>query len=87
MNNKESKIFLIDDDEEICLSISLLLKSAGYKVETFNSTEKLLATENYKGTGCILLDIFLGGKSGLELQTEIETKFEYTPNYFYYRTR
>ena len=42
MNNKESKIFLIDDDEEICLSISLLLMSAGYKIETFNSTEKLL---------------------------------------------
>ena len=82
MNNEDSKIFLLDDDEEIRQSISLLLKSTGYEVETFASTEKFLEKENYNGAGCILLDVFLEGKTGLELQAEIETKFECLPIIF-----
>jgi len=82
MDKVIGKIFLIDDDEEIRQSIALLLNSAGYKVETFNSTEKLLEAENHNGTGCILLDVFLEGKTGLELQETIETKFESLPIIF-----
>jgi two-component system, LuxR family, response regulator FixJ len=82
MDKINSKIFLIDDEEEVRQSISLLLKSAGYKIETFHSIEKFLATENYNGAGCILLDVFLGGKTGIELQEEIETKFECLPIIF-----
>jgi FixJ family two-component response regulator len=82
MNKKECKIFLIDDDEEIRQSISLLLKSTGYEVETFASIDKFLEKENYIGAGCVLLDVFLEGKTGLELQVEIETKFECLPIIF-----
>jgi len=82
MNKTNNKVFLIDDDEEICQSISLLLNSAGYTVETFRSTENFLETKNHSGAGCILLDVFLGGKTGLELQEEIETKFESLPIIF-----
>jgi FixJ family two-component response regulator len=82
MDKINDKIFLIDDDDEICQSISMLLKSARYKVETFNSTEKFLITENHNGAGCILLDVFLSGKTGIELQEEIETKFECLPIIF-----
>lgn len=82
MNKQGTKVFIIDDDEEILQSISLLLKSAGYKAESFPGTEQFLKTENHNGVGCILLDIFLGGKTGLELQAEIETKFETLPIIF-----
>ncbi len=78
----EIKVFIIDDDEEIRQSISLLLKSAGYRTESFSGTEQFLEKENYNGTGCILLDVFLGEKTGLELQAEIETKFECLPIIF-----
>jgi FixJ family two-component response regulator len=82
MKKQETKVFIIDDDEEICQSISLLLNSAGYKVETFQSTEQFLETDNHNFTGCILLDVFLEGKTGLELQADIETKFENLPIIF-----
>ena len=82
MNKPDCKIFLIDDDKEIRESISLLLKSNGYKVETFQSVNQFLEQVNYNGAGCILLDIFLGGKTGLELQEEIETKFDRLPIIF-----
>ena len=82
MNKQETKVFIIDDDKEIRESVSLLLKSAGYKTESFPGTEQFLETKNHNGTGCILLDVFLGGKTGLELQEEIETKFECLPIIF-----
>jgi FixJ family two-component response regulator len=82
MNKSDYKIFLIDDDLEIRQSISLLLKSSGYIAETFRSTNQFLEEVNYDGPGCILLDIFLGEKTGLELQEEIETKFDYLPIIF-----
>lgn len=82
MNKTDCKIFLIDDDKEVRDSLSLLLKSSGYKVEKFESVEQFLEQTNYNGAGCILLDIFLGEKSGLELQEEIETKFDRMPIIF-----
>lgn len=82
MDKNNSKVFLIDDDDEIRQSFSLLLKSAGYTIETFSGMDQFLENENYKGAGCILLDVFLSGKSGLELQEEIETKFECLPIIF-----
>jgi FixJ family two-component response regulator len=82
MNKTDCKIFLIDDDKEVRDSLSLLLKSSGYKVETFESVEQFLKQTNYNGAGCILLDIFLGEKTGLELQEEIETKFDRMPIIF-----
>ena len=82
MNKSECKIFLIDDDLEIRESISLLLKSGGYNTESFTDVKNFLEDTNYNGAGCILLDIFLGGKTGLELQEEIETKFDRLPIIF-----
>jgi len=76
------KIFLIDDDEEILESLDLLLKSAGYIVECFNNTKEFLEQVNYSGAGCILLDVFQGEKTGLELQEKIEIKFDLLPIIF-----
>lgn len=81
-NKNDCKIFLIDDDPEIRESISLLLSSLGYNIESFPDVKNLLKNNDYNGAGCILLDIFLGGKTGLELQEEIETKFDRLPIIF-----
>jgi FixJ family two-component response regulator len=71
MNNLEEKIFVIDDDKSVLESISLLLIAHNYSVESFSSSEEYLAREDYPGTGCILLDLKLKGKSGLELQEKL----------------
>ena len=82
MDKADCKIFIIDDEEEILQSLLLLLNSYGYKVEIFQNIDQFLETEDYKGAGCILLDVFLGGKTGLELQEVIETKFDSLPIIF-----
>ncbi len=79
MTSENTKIFIIDDDESVRRSFSLLLKSAGYAVEAFDGGDHFLALEQFKGAGCILLDIFLDGKSGLELQEQVSKKFPYLP--------
>jgi len=82
MDKADCKIFIIDDEEEILQSLLLLLNSYRYKVEIFQNIDQFLETEDYKGAGCILLDVFLGGKTGLELQEVIETKFDSLPIIF-----
>jgi two-component system, LuxR family, response regulator FixJ len=71
MDDDLSTIFIVDDDKSVRRSLSLFLTSHDYKVETFCSSEEFLAREPYYGTGCILLDVNMGGKSGLELQEEL----------------
>ena len=46
----------------------MYLTAAGYQVETFESAEEFLERESFTGTGCLILDVNLEGKSGLELQ-------------------
>lgn len=75
MKNEIPTIFIIDDDLSVRRSLSLFLKSAGYIVEVYSSAEEYLERETYNQQGCIILDVNLEGKSGLELQ-EILAKQE-----------
>ena len=79
MTSEKNKVFIIDDEESVRRSFTLLLNSAGYSVESFAGIDEFIAGENHKDPGCILLDVFLDGKSGLEIQDEIKTKFPNLP--------
>jgi FixJ family two-component response regulator len=78
----ESRILIVDDDISVRRGISLLLNSAGYSVEAFENIKDLLQAEDINIPGCILLDIFLGEESGLELQDAIRNKFKNIPIIF-----
>ena len=82
MNKADEKIFVIDDDASVRRSLPLLLKASDYNVETFSSSEEFLNRDVFYGTGCIILDINLEGKSGLELQDELINKPYYLPIIF-----
>lgn len=75
----EFKIFVIDDDQAVRRGISLLLKSGGYLVESFENIESFLKSDNISQSGCILLDIFLNGESSLEMQDVISDRFMNLP--------
>ena len=64
-------IYIIDDDRSVRQAISLFLSSAGYNVLSFSSSEEFLEQEPGEETGCIILDVNLAGKTGLELQDEL----------------
>ena len=77
MTQKDEIIFVIDDDASVRRSLPILLKTMEYNVETFPSSEEFLNREKFDGTGCIILDINLEGKSGFDLQEEL-TKKQYS---------
>jgi FixJ family two-component response regulator len=79
MTTGKSKVFIIDDEESVRRSFNLLLSSAGYAVESYAGSKEFFNQEIYQGEGCILLDIFLNEKSGLEIQDEIKTIFPNLP--------
>jgi len=71
MTEKDITIFVVDDDESVCRSLKRLLKSAGYRVETFNSAEDFLEFTIPKGRSVLLLDIRMPVMSGLDLQKKL----------------
>jgi FixJ family two-component response regulator len=78
MVEPEPTIFVIDDDPSVRKSLSRLLRSVGYAaVETFSSAEEFLGREHFEGIGCIILDVQMPGRSGMDLQTELN-KAEYS---------
>jgi FixJ family two-component response regulator len=69
--NELPLIAIVDDDRWIRRSLERLLKSAGFRAETFVSAEEYLAAGNHQETGCIILDIGLPGMSGFELERRL----------------
>jgi FixJ family two-component response regulator len=61
-------IYVVDDDVSICRALALLLRSHGYKVETFNRAAEFLAYKHPKLPSCLVSDIKMPDMSGLELQ-------------------
>lgn len=82
MTNEPAIVFVIDDEESVRSSLSLFLKISKYNVESFESSEHYLAREPHTGAGCIILDVNLSGKSGLELQEELINRNSQLPIIF-----
>lgn len=71
MSTNQSLVFIIDDDPSMRESIESLLRSVGHTVRSFASTREFMFTERPDAPGCLILDIRLPGRSGLEFQREL----------------
>jgi FixJ family two-component response regulator len=65
--SEQKLIAVIDDDPEILESVELLLSCHGYDTKLFASAEELLCVAPTLEAACLIVDIQLGGISGLEL--------------------
>ena len=68
MNNHGPIVYIVDDDVSVCRSLSLLLKSHGFKVETFMCAADFLAFKHFKLPSCLVSDIQMPDINGLALQ-------------------
>jgi FixJ family two-component response regulator len=68
MSDRAPTVVLVDDDESLCKALERLLRSAGYRAETYASPDAFLERFRADGPGCVLLDLSLPGRSGLEVQ-------------------
>ena len=62
---------IVDDDESVRMAIRGLLRSLGFKVETFGSAEDLLGSARLDDIACLIVDLRLPGMSGVDLQRQL----------------
>jgi len=82
MTINKNTVFVIDDDPSVRRSLTLFLSAAGYRVESFGSMEEYLSREPLKVRGCLILDLYLEGRSSFELQDELINQESHLPIIF-----
>ena len=65
------EIFVVDDDPAVRDTLSLVLSAGGYQVICFADGAALLAVARSRTPSCILLDVHIPGKSGLDILKEL----------------
>jgi FixJ family two-component response regulator len=70
-DGEEPIVFVIDDDPSMREALKSLFRSVGLRVELFGSAPELLQAELPDVTSCLVLDIRLPKRSGLDLQAEL----------------
>lgn len=64
-------VYIVDDDAALRDATALFLHVHHISSQSFGSAEEFLATVQPGSSGCLLLDLKLGGMDGLELQQEL----------------
>ena len=64
-------VIVIDDDPEVRDAIGTLLRSVGLRAMLFGSTDEFLGSARPNGPCCLVLDVRLPGRSGLDFQREL----------------
>ena len=71
MQDATSIVFVVDDDVSVRESLELLLRTAGWRAETFASAQEFLGRPHPAVASCLVLDVTLPGLSGLDLQKRL----------------
>src|SRR5688572_1050211 len=64
-------VFIVDDDVSVRKALCRLLRWEGLDVVEFASAEEFLASGRLSDPGCLVLDVYLPGANGLELQRRL----------------
>ena len=71
--------YVVDDDAEIRATIREVLESDGRVVQDFPSAETFLEAYRSGGEGCLLIDAYLPGMSGVVLLDELRARGDHLP--------
>jgi len=68
---KKGTVYVVDDDEAVRDSLQWLLEGKDYRVRCFDSAESFLSRYDPREVACMIVDIRMGGMTGLELQSRL----------------
>ncbi len=72
----DGPVYIVDDEETMRRALSVLLRSADIRCRDFDSATAFLEALDELEPGCLLLDLYMAGMTGLELQEKlIERQF------------
>ncbi|WP_028605229.1 response regulator transcription factor [Ottowia thiooxydans] len=68
---KRGTVYVVDDDEAVRDSVQWLLEGQDFRVRCFESAEAFLSRYDPREIACLIVDIRMGGMTGLELQDRL----------------
>ena len=71
MDSEAPFVNIVDDDALVLRSLGRLLRSAGFAVRTFPSSQDFLSQARNGEPGCLVLDLTMPNMNGLELQAQL----------------
>ena len=71
MGEANPSVCIIDDDAEFRDSVARLLRTVGLNIREFSSVSEFFAADPTNGPTCLVLDVRMPGRSGLELQRDL----------------
>jgi FixJ family two-component response regulator len=74
MSAEHLTVFIVDDDASVRDSLALMLGLSGYRTALFAHAEAFLAAWHRDWAGCVVADLRLPGKTGIELQAELHAR-------------
>jgi len=75
-------VIIVDDDASVREALLNLVESAGYRATCFASTSELLEADVVDNPGCLILDVRMPGKNGLDLQNHLAERGNQKPIIF-----
>ncbi|HWN52452.1 MAG TPA: response regulator [Xanthobacteraceae bacterium] len=69
-----NEIFIVDDDATICDLLAMAFAIEGYHVTRFRDGSSFIASARTRAPACVLLDLFMPAKSGLDILKELDAR-------------
>jgi two-component system, LuxR family, response regulator FixJ len=66
------EVFIVDDDPQISDLLGLAFESEGYRVTSFRDGETFSAAARQRAPACVILDVCMPGRSGLEILKDLD---------------
>ena len=82
MGNADPSVLVIDDDPEFRDSVARLLEAVGLQTRQFSSVPDFLRADPPEGPTCLVLDVRMPGRSGLDLQRDLAAANRQVPIIF-----
>lgn len=70
----QTEIFVVDDEPSVLKALHVMLSHAGYSVRCFSDGRSFLAAARQHTPACVLLDVQLPGRSGLDILKELNAE-------------
>jgi RNA polymerase sigma factor (sigma-70 family) len=72
MTDSRPIVFVVEDDASVRDAVSNLLESVGLRAQVFGSTEEFRKTPRPDAPSCLVLDVRLPGRNGIEFQEDLK---------------
>ena len=75
----QSRLILIEDDENVRRSMTMMMRARGYQIDSFRSGTEFLMMRGQHGGDCLLIDYKMPRVDGLEVMRRMRALNDETP--------